>query len=40
MVGAGHRTKHKVLDILGDNDRVNATIAQGRIIDRELAVSI
>ena len=40
MVGAGHRTKHKVLDILGDNDRVKATIAQGRIIDRELAVSI
>ncbi len=40
LVGAGHRTKHKVLDILGDSDRVKATIAQGRIIERELAVSI
>jgi len=40
LVGAGHRTKHKVLNILGDSDRVKATIAQGRIIERELAVSI
>jgi len=40
LIGAGHRTKNKVLDILSDNEQVKATIAQGRIIDRELAVSI